>query len=101
MDGCFSNGLRIKVLIESNEQVTLQPKIRPNLLEPIEISHNSAKKICIIAVYRLQLLMEDAVLFLELTGVTKFPEKPIKEVVKINLGQPLIAKARLAFNNFS
>ncbi len=92
MDGCFSNGLTIKVTTEGNERVTFQPSTRPPILELLEVKHELDLGRCTITIQNLQALTEDANLILIATQAPS-------ETITIHLGQPLIAKARLASNN--
>lgn len=92
MDSCFSNGLTIKVTTEGNERVTFQPSIHPPILELLEVKHELDLGRCTIAIQNLQALTEDANLLL-------IANQAPSETITVHLGQPLIAKARLASNN--
>lgn len=93
MDDCFSNGLRVELVTEPCEQVSFHSaSIFPSTLE-LEFSCGWNSGNCVITIHKLHSLTEDASLFLNI------PES-VGGTVQINLGQPLIAKARLAINNF-
>lgn len=93
MDDCFSNGLAVILTIQGNERVTFKPLVHPPTLELSDFSQDWAKGKCTITItiHKLQTLTEDATFFLEVV------ESPGK-IIKVPLGQPLIAKAHLVIN---
>lgn len=95
MDECFSNGLRVELTTDGVDEQVLNfhsPSIYPATLEWLE-SHGRNSGNYVITIHKLQSLTEDAIL------VLKLPESD-SGTVQINIGQPLIAKARLAMNHF-